>query len=51
MSCCLLLNAPYSLLAGRGKTWVTEIQQVPSLQRCAASSGMLLQHMHEHMIF
>lgn len=42
MRAFLLLNAPYSLLQGRGNACVTDIQHVPSLQRSAASSGMVL---------
>lgn len=42
MSACLVAKAPYSLLAGRGNTWVIDIQQLPSEQRVWASDGKLL---------
>jgi hypothetical protein len=44
MSACLVAKAPYSLLAGRGNTWVIDIQQLPSEQRVWASGGKLLQN-------
>jgi hypothetical protein len=43
MSACLVGKAPYSLLAGRGSTWVMDSQQLPSEQRMWASCGRLLQ--------